>query len=167
MVAFHTAGLPRTGKKWTEIKNAPEGRAKRLFLFIKYARFVALSLLSLRRIKTLCYYWCPPELSSNFVLIAVTWRRNSDEMCFDSLLFKLSNSLNYYPWRIIPTRGGQAQLSCRCHGETSKELFQNVEFTRINYKRLFKWAAVLIYVGLWQPYIQKNILYHEGPRQGR
>ena len=35
--------------KCTEMKKAREGRAKLLFLFIKYAKFVALSLLSRRR----------------------------------------------------------------------------------------------------------------------
>ena len=46
---FHVADLPRTGKKRTEIITAREGRAKALFLFIKYAKFVALSLPSRRR----------------------------------------------------------------------------------------------------------------------
>ena len=49
---FHVADLPRTGKKCTKIKKAGEGRAKLLFLFIKYATFVALSLLSRRRSQT-------------------------------------------------------------------------------------------------------------------
>ena len=47
--SFHVADLPRTGKKCTEIKRAREGRAKLLFWFIKYAKFVALSLPSRRR----------------------------------------------------------------------------------------------------------------------
>ena len=47
--SFHVADLPRTGKKCTQIKKACEGRAKLLFLFINYAKFVALSLLSRRR----------------------------------------------------------------------------------------------------------------------
>ena len=47
--SFHVADLPRTGKKCTEIKKAREGRAKHLFWFIKYAKFVALSLPSRRR----------------------------------------------------------------------------------------------------------------------
>ena len=51
--SFHVADLPRTGRKCTEIKKkkkkAREGRAKLLFLFIKYAKFVALSLTSRRR----------------------------------------------------------------------------------------------------------------------
>ena len=47
--SFHVTDLPRTGKKCTEIKKAREGRAKLLFLFIKYAKFVALSLLLHRR----------------------------------------------------------------------------------------------------------------------
>ena len=47
--SFHVADLPRTGKKCTEIIKAREGRAKVLFLFIKYAKFVALSLPSRRR----------------------------------------------------------------------------------------------------------------------
>ena len=47
--SFHVADLPRTGKKCTEIIKAREGRAKVLFLFIKYAKFVALSLSSRRR----------------------------------------------------------------------------------------------------------------------
>ena len=46
---FHVADLPRTGKKCTEIIKAREGRAKVLFLFIKYAKFVGLSLPSRRR----------------------------------------------------------------------------------------------------------------------
>ena len=41
---FHVANLPRTGKKCTEIAKAREGRAKVLFWFIKYAKFVAMSL---------------------------------------------------------------------------------------------------------------------------
>ena len=47
--SFHVADLPRTGMKCTEMKKAREGRSKLLFLFIKYAQFVALSLLSRRR----------------------------------------------------------------------------------------------------------------------
>ena len=47
--SFHAADLSRTGKKCTEIKKARERRAKVLFLFIKYAKFVALSLPSRRR----------------------------------------------------------------------------------------------------------------------
>ena len=53
--SFHVADLPRTGKKYTEIKiiiiikKTREGRAKLLFLFIKYAKFVAFSLPSRRR----------------------------------------------------------------------------------------------------------------------
>ena len=47
--SFDAAGLPRTGKKCTEIKKAREGHAKLLFLFIKYAKFVALSLPLRRR----------------------------------------------------------------------------------------------------------------------
>ena len=43
--SFHVADLPRTGKKSTEIIKSREV----LFLFIKYAKFVALSL-PLRRI---------------------------------------------------------------------------------------------------------------------
>jgi len=46
---FHVADLPRTGKKCAEIIKAREGRAKVLFLFIKYVKFVALSLPSRRR----------------------------------------------------------------------------------------------------------------------
>ena len=42
--SFHVADLSRTGKKCTEIIEAREGRAEVLFLFIKYAKFVALSL---------------------------------------------------------------------------------------------------------------------------
>ena len=42
--SFHVADLTRTGKKCTEIVKAREGRAKLLFCFIKYAKFVALSL---------------------------------------------------------------------------------------------------------------------------
>ena len=41
--SFHVADLQRTGKKCTEMKKAREGRAKLLFCFIKYAKFVALS----------------------------------------------------------------------------------------------------------------------------
>ena len=44
---FHVANLPRTGEKCTEMKKAREGRAK--LLFIKYAKFVPLSLPSCRR----------------------------------------------------------------------------------------------------------------------
>ena len=47
--SFHVADLSRTGKKCSEIIKAPERRAKVLFLFIKYAKFVALSLSSRRR----------------------------------------------------------------------------------------------------------------------
>ena len=47
--SFHVADLSRTGKKCTEIITAREGRAKVLFLVIKYAKFVALSLSSRRR----------------------------------------------------------------------------------------------------------------------
>ena len=47
--SFHVADLSRTGKKCTEIIKAREGRGKVLFLFIKYAKFVALSLSSRRR----------------------------------------------------------------------------------------------------------------------
>ena len=47
--SFHVADLSRTGKKCTEIIKAREGRAKRLFLFIKCAKFGALSLSSRRR----------------------------------------------------------------------------------------------------------------------
>ena len=47
--SFHVADLSRTGKKFTEIITAREGRAKLLFLFIKCAKFVALSQSSRRR----------------------------------------------------------------------------------------------------------------------
>ena len=47
--SFHVAAFPRTGKKCTKIIKAREGRAKLLFLLIKYAKFVALSLPSRRR----------------------------------------------------------------------------------------------------------------------
>ena len=47
--SFHVAALPRTGKKCTKIIKASVGRAKVLFLFIKYAKFVTLSLPSRRR----------------------------------------------------------------------------------------------------------------------
>ena len=47
--SFHVADLPRTGKKCTEIIKTREERAKALFLFIKYAKFVALLLPSRRR----------------------------------------------------------------------------------------------------------------------
>ena len=47
--SFHVADLPRMGKKCTDIIKAREGRAKVLCLFIKYAKFVALSRPSLRR----------------------------------------------------------------------------------------------------------------------
>ena len=47
--SFHVADLPRTGKKCTEIIKAREGRAKVMFLLIKYAKFVALLLPSRRR----------------------------------------------------------------------------------------------------------------------
>ena len=41
--SFLVADLPRKRKKCTEIKKAREGRAKLLFLLIKYANCVALS----------------------------------------------------------------------------------------------------------------------------
>ena len=47
--SYHVADLPRTGKKCTEMKKARKGRANLLFCFIKYAKFVALSLPSRRR----------------------------------------------------------------------------------------------------------------------
>ena len=47
--SLNVADLPRTGKKCTEIIKAREGRAKVLFLFVKYAKFVGLSLPSRRR----------------------------------------------------------------------------------------------------------------------
>ena len=46
--SFHVADLPRPGKKCTEMKKAREERAKLLLCFIKYAKFVALSLPSRR-----------------------------------------------------------------------------------------------------------------------
>ena len=46
--SFHVADLSRTGKKCTELIEAREGRAKVSFLFIKYAKFVGLSLPSRR-----------------------------------------------------------------------------------------------------------------------
>ena len=46
--SFHVPDLPRRGKKGTEIIKALEGRAKVLFCFIKYAKFVVLSLPSRR-----------------------------------------------------------------------------------------------------------------------
>ena len=46
---FYIADLLRTEKKCTEIKKAREMRAKLLLLFIKSAKFVALSLPSRRR----------------------------------------------------------------------------------------------------------------------
>ena len=45
--SFHVADFSRTGKKCTEIIKAREGRAKVLFLLVKYAKFVAFSLSSL------------------------------------------------------------------------------------------------------------------------
>ena len=45
----HVSDFSRTGKKCTEIIKAREGRAKVLFCFIKYAKFVVLSLPSRRR----------------------------------------------------------------------------------------------------------------------
>ena len=47
--SFHVANFWRTGKKCTEIIKAREGRAKVLLVFIKYAKFVALSLPLRRR----------------------------------------------------------------------------------------------------------------------
>ena len=47
--SFHVADLPRTGKKCAEIKKAGERRAELLFLFIKYVKFVGLSLPLRRR----------------------------------------------------------------------------------------------------------------------
>ena len=49
--SFHVADLSRTGKKCTEIIKSREGRAKVMFLLIKYAKFVALLLPPRRR----CY----------------------------------------------------------------------------------------------------------------
>ena len=46
--SFHVPDLPRTGKKCNEIYTAHEGRAKVLFLFIRYAKFVGLALPSRR-----------------------------------------------------------------------------------------------------------------------
>ena len=46
--SFHVADFPRTRKECTELKKAREGRAKLLFLSIKYANFVASSLQSRR-----------------------------------------------------------------------------------------------------------------------
>ena len=43
--SFYIADLPKTGKKCTEIKKGRKGRTKLLFLFIKYTKFAALSLL--------------------------------------------------------------------------------------------------------------------------
>lgn len=42
--SFHVANLPRTGKKCIELKETLEGRARLLFLLIKYAKLVAGSL---------------------------------------------------------------------------------------------------------------------------
>lgn len=42
--SFHVANLPKTGKKCTELKETLEGRARLLFLLIKYAKPVAGSL---------------------------------------------------------------------------------------------------------------------------
>ena len=49
--SFHVADLPRTGKKCAgeKKKKTREERAKLLFLFFKYAKFVALPLPSRRR----------------------------------------------------------------------------------------------------------------------
>ena len=47
--SLHVADLPRSGKECTEIVTAREGRAKVMFLLIKYAKFVALSVPSCRR----------------------------------------------------------------------------------------------------------------------
>ena len=46
--SFHVADFPRTEKKCIEIKTAREGRAKLLFLVLKYVQFVVLSLQSRR-----------------------------------------------------------------------------------------------------------------------
>ena len=43
-LSFGVTDLSRTGKKFTEIKKTREGRAKLLFVFIKYAKLVTLSL---------------------------------------------------------------------------------------------------------------------------
>ena len=50
--SFHVANFRKTGKKCTAIIKAREGRAKVLLVFIKYAKFVALSLPSRRRSST-------------------------------------------------------------------------------------------------------------------
>ena len=47
--SFHVANFWRTGEKCTEIIKAREGPAKVLLVFIKYAKFVALSLPLRRR----------------------------------------------------------------------------------------------------------------------
>ena len=47
--SFHVADLLRTRTKCTEIKQGREGRAKLLFLLIKYAHFVVSPLSSRRR----------------------------------------------------------------------------------------------------------------------
>ena len=41
--SFHVAHSPRKGKKCTEMKKAREGRAKLLFCFVIYAKFVSRS----------------------------------------------------------------------------------------------------------------------------
>ena len=46
-LSFHVANFRRRGKKCTEIIKAREGLAKVLLVFIKYAKFVALSVPSL------------------------------------------------------------------------------------------------------------------------
>ena len=51
--SFHVSDLPKTGKKCAEIKKAREGPAKLLFGFIKYTKFVELSLPSRLRSCTL------------------------------------------------------------------------------------------------------------------
>ena len=58
--SFHVANFPRTEKKCTEIKKAGEGRAKLLFLFVKYAKFEALPLPPRRGSKTFRCQWFRP-----------------------------------------------------------------------------------------------------------
>ena len=73
--SFHVADLPRTGKKYSEIIKAREGHAKVLFLFIKYAKFVGLSLPSRRR--SLTHYYCQHrahvnDVTEDTLLLSVT-----------------------------------------------------------------------------------------------
>ena len=94
---FHVADLPRTGKKCTKIKKAHEGSAKLLFLFLNYAKFVALSLPSRRRSLT-PYWWIrKPKywtellrnpISLTWHSLSWFWRTENPLLIIKTLFFK-------------------------------------------------------------------------------